>query len=108
MGILRRVFHLDEAAPNGGKHEALPAPDSGFDPEAQLLQLFPDPEPGADCRRVDEDSDGGAGAEEWRYFGECRLDRLEGIVTRDQANRVLSLRNTAGCGGGHPKEAAPS
>src|SRR6185369_5066179 len=108
MGILRRVFHLPEAAPNGGKHEALSAPDTGFDPEAQLLQLVPDPQPGADRPGVDEDSDGGAGAEEWRCFGECGLDRLEGIVARDQADRVLPLRNTAGCGGGYPKEAAPS
>jgi hypothetical protein len=66
IGILRRHFHLAKTVPDGGKHEALLAPDTGFDPKAHLLQLAPDPQSGTDFPGIDQDSDGGAGAKEWR------------------------------------------
>jgi hypothetical protein len=107
MGISRRVFHLAEALPNCGKHKTLLAPDAGFDPKAHLLQLASYSHVGSAFAAVDEDSDGGAGAKELRYFGESGLDRLKGIVTRDQADGVPSWGPT-GRGGGYPDEAALS
>src|SRR5258708_37763987 len=103
MGISRGVFHLAEAMPDRGKHEALLAPDPGFDPEAHLLELSADPQTGAAFAGVDQNGDGGTGAEERRHFGESRLDRRKRIVTRNQSDRVLRSRNPAGRGGGYPK-----
>ena len=66
MGILRRLFHLAKAVPDGGKHKTFLAPDPGFDPKAHLLQLSADAQAGTDFPGVDQDSDGGAGGKEWR------------------------------------------
>src|SRR6266850_2126124 len=108
IGISRCIFHLAETVPDGGKHEALLAPDTGFDPKAHLLQFFPDSLAGADFPGVDQDSDAGAGAEEWRKLDEGGFDRLQGIPSGDQSDRMLPFRNPAGCGGSDPKEATPS
>jgi hypothetical protein len=42
-----------------------------------------------------------------RDLGQRRLDGLKRVLPRDQADRVLSLWNAAGCGGGDAIEAAP-
>jgi len=89
MGNSRRVFHLAEALAGSRKAQTLLAPDAGFDPKAHLLQLPSYSHAGSAFAAVDEDSDGGAGAKELRYFGQSGLDRLKGIVTRDQADGVL-------------------
>ena len=80
MGISRRVLHLAEVLPNRGKHEALAAPDTGFDAKAHLLELGPDFQADAAFAGVDQDRNGRAGAEEVRYFGDRGFDRLKGIV----------------------------
>ncbi len=64
-GISRCVFHLAEALPIGGKHKALPAPDTGLDPETHLLQPGPDFQAEAAFVRIDQDGNGRAGAEKW-------------------------------------------
>jgi hypothetical protein len=106
--ISRRVFHLTEALSVCGEHEALLAPDTRLDPETHLFQPGPDFQAEAAFAGVDQDGDGRVGAEEWRYPGEGSFDRRQRILTRDQADRMLSLWNAARFGGGHANESAPS
>jgi len=57
---------------------------------------------------VDQDGNGSAGAEKLRNLGKGRFNGGKRVLSRDQADRVLALRDTAGRGGGDPDESAPS
>jgi hypothetical protein len=57
---------MTEAVPRRGKHEPFLAPNTGFDPKADLLKSFPDTRTGTGFPAVDQDRDGCAGTEEWR------------------------------------------
>ena len=46
-------------------------------------------------------------AEELRDLGQCSFDTSERVLTRDQADRVLTLWNAAGRGGGRANKSAP-
>jgi hypothetical protein len=106
--ISRRVFHLTEALSVCREHEALLAPDTSLDPKTHLFQFASDSQADAALARVDQDGDGLAGAEEWRYPGEGSLDRRERILPGNQTDRVLSLGNAARLGGSHTNEPAAS
>jgi hypothetical protein len=58
--------------------------------------------------RVDQDGNAGAGAKEWRDLHQSSFNGRKRILPRDQADRVLPLRDAAGRGGGDANESAPS
>jgi hypothetical protein len=59
-----RSFHLRVTLAVGGKHEAALAPHARLDPKAHLLQLPSDVETEFAFTGVDQDRNGGVGAEE--------------------------------------------
>src|SRR3984957_17246315 len=105
--ISRWVSHLAKALPIRRQHEALLASDAGLDPEAHLFQLGRDFQAEAAFAGVDKDGNGRAGAEEGRDPGECRLDRGQRILPRDQADHVLPPGNAACRGGRHAGQSTP-
>jgi hypothetical protein len=106
--ISRRVFHLAEAPSVRREHKALLAPDTRLDPKTHPFQLASDFQAEAAFPGVDQDGDGRVGAEERRYLGEGSLDRRQRILPGDQADRMLSLGNSARLGGRHASESASS
>jgi hypothetical protein len=85
---------LAKALPICGKHKAVLASDTGLDPEAQPFQLCPDFQVETALATVDQDRDCRGGAKEMRDIHQGSFEGLKRVLSRDQADGVLSAAGT--------------